>query len=155
MAKQPASPTIATNVSVPFELKLDAVKTNEITDTQLSIDLHTTRKARADAERIKYVADNAEYQRDIAKLTSETSEIRVAIAQIKKEVTAVKRDTDKVIAVHNTSIMQSNARLAANRDNNKQAQVTRAINKSASQGVALTGTDYTISINLPTFGAGA
>lgn len=152
MAKQSS---IATNVSVPFEMNLSAVRTNEITDTQLSVDLHTTRKARADAERIKYVADNAEYQRDIAKLTSETSEIRVAIAQIKKEVTAVKRDTDKVIAVHNTSIMQSNVRLAANRDNNKQAQVTRAINKSASQGVALTGTDYTISINLPTFGAGA
>lgn len=154
MAKQTASPTIATNVSVPFELKLDTVRSNEITDTQLSIDLHTTRKARADAERVKYVADNAEYQRDIAKLTSETSEIRVAIAQIKKEVTAVKRDTDKVIATHNTSIMQSNVRLAANRDNNKQAQVTRAINKSSSQGVALTGTDYTISINLPTFGTG-
>lgn len=147
--------TIATNVAVPFEMKLDTVRSNEITDTQLSIDLHTTRKSRADAERMKYVADNAEYQRDIAKLTSETSEIRVAIAQIKKEVTAVKRDTDKVIAVHNTSIMQSNVRLAANRDNNKQAQVTRAINKSSSQGVALTGTDYSITINLPTFGAGA
>ena len=144
--------TFATNVSVPFELKLDSVKTNEITDTQLSVDLHTTRKARADAERVKYVADNAEFQRDIAKLTSETSEIRVAIAEIKKAVTAVKRDTDKVIAEHNTSIMQSNVRLAANRDNNKQAQVTRAINKSASQGVQLTGTDYAIKIQLPSFG---
>lgn len=154
MTKRTAQPTIAANVAVPFELKLETVQANEITDTQLSIDLHTTRKARADAERVKYIADNAEYQRDIARLTSETSEIRVAIAEIKKAVTTVKRDTDETIAKHNTSIMQSNVRLAANRDNNKQAQVTRAINKSSSQGVALTGTDYTISINLPTFKAG-
>lgn len=155
MATKTTKPFTAANTVTPIgiDLTLDSVRTNEITDTALSMDLHTTRKARADAERIKYVADTAEYQRDIAKLVSETTAIRVDIAAIKKAVTEVKRDTDAVIAEHQKTVMQSNVRLAANRANNKEDQVVRATNKSRAQGVTLAGTDYTVQIKLPTFNA--
>lgn len=140
-----------TNVVTPFTV--NNVAQNQVTDHSLAVDLHRTRKLQADQETMRLQADTAEIVRDITQVNLDIKTLQLSISEIKRAVTTVKRDTDAVIAQHKTTVMQSNVRLAADKANNKEAQVTRAINRSSAQGVTLKGTDYSVQIKLPSFKA--
>jgi hypothetical protein len=139
------------NTHAPSETIQFNVETNQVSDSLLASDLHKTRKRLADQDNARLLADKAEVTRDITQVNLNIARINLDIQKVVEAVQTVKLETDRVIAEHKTRIMQSNVRLHANKANQKEVAVVRAVNTSKAQGVTTQGTDYVVNLKLPTF----
>ncbi len=143
-------PTISSAITAQ-PLTIEAITSNQRNDNALAINLHETRRQNALVLSARYEADKAEHEADKAQINAHIAAIEVDIASIKAAVKTVERETTAVKATHQVTVMQSSVQLSANKANTTKAAVTRAVNTAKAQGVATTGTDYQVSIQLPSF----
>ena len=132
-------------------LAITTVQSNECSDVALAKSLHKTRGERADLERLRYLADTKEYNRDIARFNAQTAAVNVDRAALRLTCTEYKFDAEKVKATYDAQRINAGVNRAAQSADNAIAGVEKLRNIANAKGITVANSDRNVVIELPTF----